>query len=38
LRIAIASIYVEFALAAESADELAKRIPALAGLQVSVLI
>src|SRR5215467_3397625 len=32
------SIYVEFALAPESADELARRVPALAGRAVSVLI
>ena len=32
------SIYVEFALAPESQDELARRVPALAGRQVSVLI
>jgi isoleucyl-tRNA synthetase len=32
------SIYVEFPLAAESAGEIAKRIPALAGRNVSVLI
>jgi isoleucyl-tRNA synthetase len=32
------SIYVEFALAAESADTLASRVPALAGIPVSVLI
>jgi isoleucyl-tRNA synthetase len=32
------SIYVEFPLAADSADELATRIPALAGRAVSVLI
>ena len=34
----IASIYVEFPLAPESADELASRVPALAGRDVSVLI
>jgi isoleucyl-tRNA synthetase len=32
------SIYVEFPLAADSADELARRMPALAGKPVSVLI
>jgi len=32
------SIYVEFSLAHESADELARRVPALAGRDVSVLI
>ena len=32
------SIYVEFPLAPESADELASRVPALAGRSVSVLI
>jgi len=32
------SIYVEFPLAAESAEELAARVPALAGRDVSVLI
>src|SRR5437588_3047890 len=32
------SIYVEFPLAPESADELARRVPALAGTPVSVLI
>jgi isoleucyl-tRNA synthetase len=32
------SIYVEFPLAAESAGELASRVPALAGREVSVLI
>jgi isoleucyl-tRNA synthetase len=32
------SIYVEFPLAPDSADELARRIPALAGRDVSVLI
>src|SRR3982074_731796 len=32
------SIYVEFPLAPESADELAARVPALAGRRVSVLI
>ncbi|HKY21079.1 MAG TPA: isoleucine--tRNA ligase [Vicinamibacterales bacterium] len=32
------SIYVEFPLAPESADELASRVPALAGRDVSVLI
>jgi isoleucyl-tRNA synthetase len=32
------SIYVEFPLAPESADELARRVPALAGRSVSVLI
>jgi isoleucyl-tRNA synthetase len=32
------SIYVEFQLAPESASELAKRVPGLAGRQVSVLI
>src|SRR5438094_3417894 len=32
------SIYVEFPLAPESADELARRVPALAGRHVSVLI
>src|SRR5687767_3269866 len=32
------SIYVEFPLASESADELGRRIPALAGRNVSVLI
>jgi isoleucyl-tRNA synthetase len=32
------SVYVEFPLAPESAAELAKRVPALAGRQVSVLI
>jgi isoleucyl-tRNA synthetase len=32
------SIYVEFPLAPESADELGRRIPALGGRQVSVLI
>ena len=32
------SIYVEFPLASESADELARRIPGLAGRDVSVLI
>jgi isoleucyl-tRNA synthetase len=32
------SIYVEFLLAPDSADELSKRIPALKGRQVSVLI
>jgi isoleucyl-tRNA synthetase len=35
---ASASIYVEFALAPESADELARRIPELKGRDVSVLI
>ena len=32
------SIYVEFALAAESGSEFAKRVPQLAGRDVSVLI
>jgi isoleucyl-tRNA synthetase len=32
------SIYVEFPLGASSVDEIAKRVPALAGRQVSVLI
>jgi isoleucyl-tRNA synthetase len=32
------SIYVEFALAPDSADELGRRVPALAGRNVSVLI
>src|SRR5215218_9423142 len=32
------SIYVEFALAADGAEELARRVPSLAGRQVSVII